>query len=349
MAELIGESAAIVGVRAQVNRLLQQAGRRPLPILLQGETGTGKGLVAHAIHVAGPRAAGPFTDVNCAAIPDTLLESEMSGYERGAFAGAGQGKPGLFQVANRGTIFLEEIGLLPAPLQSKLLKVVEERQVRRLGATRSEAIDVAIVAATSEDLDAAVRAGRFRADLYHRLAVVTIRLPPLRERGADVLSLGRAGGWRPITGLMSSTLYLGWSNGVHGCLLSTGSGGLSSRPWSVMGLFRLFGGLRVCRREGRRRSGEPDEHRETAELRFHGPVLLLVFAAASVFRPPCATRRSAPDDYESWGNPGITRGILGEYSGDRRTAAPAQAEPARHVRVSGADGDRGRGGGAPVD
>ncbi len=141
------------------------------------------------------------------------------------------------------------------------------------------------------------------------------------------------------------TLYLGWSNGVHGCLLSTGSGELSGRPWFAMGLFRLFGGLRVCRREGRRRSGEPDEHRETAELRFHGPVLLLVCAAASAFaRPvlPDVARRATT-------SLGETQGILGEYSGGRRTAAPAQVEPARRVRVSGADGDRGAGRAEVVD
>jgi DNA-binding NtrC family response regulator/predicted ATPase len=191
VADLIGESPAIRAVRAQVVRLLQQAAgaRRLPPIVLLGETGTGKGLVARALHLAGPRAAAPFIDVNCAAIPDTLLEAELFGYERGAFTGAGQGKPGLFQVASRGTIFLDEIGLLPEALQSKLLKVVEERQVRRLGATRNEPIDVSIVAATSEDLEAATRERRFRADLYHRLAVVTLRLPPLRERGGDVLLL----------------------------------------------------------------------------------------------------------------------------------------------------------------
>jgi DNA-binding NtrC family response regulator/predicted ATPase len=191
LAGLIGASAAIVAVRAQIARLLQQAsgGRRLPPILIRGETGTGKGLVARAIHAGGPRATGPFTDVNCAAIPDTLLESEMFGYERGAFTGAGTAKPGLFQAANQGTIFLDEIGLLPEPLQSKLLKVVEERQVRRLGGTRNDPIDVAVVAATSEDLETAIQARRFRADLYHRLAVVTIQLPPLRDRGEDVLLL----------------------------------------------------------------------------------------------------------------------------------------------------------------
>jgi two-component system response regulator AtoC len=191
LTQLLGESAPITAVREQATRLLRTAspGRRPPPILILGETGTGKGLLADALHGAGGRARGPFVDVNCAAIPESLLEAELFGYERGAFTDARQAKPGLFQVASGGTIFLDEVGLLPLALQAKLLKVIEERSVRRLGSTRSEPLDVAIIAATSEDLVAAARDGRFRADLYHRLAVVTLLLPPLRERGRDVLLL----------------------------------------------------------------------------------------------------------------------------------------------------------------
>ncbi|MGH7266558.1 MAG: sigma-54 interaction domain-containing protein, partial [Candidatus Rokuibacteriota bacterium] len=191
LAELIGDSPGVAAVRETIARLLarQSEARRIPPILLLGETGTGKGLVARAIHRAGPRAAGPFIDVNCAAIPDTLLEAEMFGFERGAFTDARQAKAGLFQAAHRGTIFLDEVGLLPEALQGKLLKVIEERAVRRLGSTRSEAVDVSILTATSEDLAAAAAAHRFREDLYHRLAVLTIRLPPLRERGGDILAL----------------------------------------------------------------------------------------------------------------------------------------------------------------
>ncbi len=191
LTQLLGESAPIAAVREQATRLLRTAspGRRLPPILILGETGTGKGLLAYALHGAGGRAGGPFVDVNCAAIPETLLEAELFGYERGAFTDARQAKPGLFQAAGGGTIFLDEIGLLPLALQAKLLKVIEERAVRRLGSTRSEPLDVAIVAATSEDLAAAAREGRFRADLYHRLAVVTLLLPPLRARGRDVLLL----------------------------------------------------------------------------------------------------------------------------------------------------------------
>src|SRR3989454_12331189 len=191
LAELVGESPAMEAVRDQVRRLLtpRETGRRLPSVLLNGETGTGKGLVARTIHRAGPRAGGPFVDVNCAAIPETLLEAELFGFERGAFTDARQAKPGLFQAAHRGTIFLDEIGLLPEALQAKLLKVLEDRTVRRLGSTRVEAVDVWILTATNDDLEAAVLARRFREELYHRLAVLTIRLPPLRERGRDVLLL----------------------------------------------------------------------------------------------------------------------------------------------------------------
>ena len=156
------------------------------PVLINGETGTGKGLIARILHRASARARGPFVDVNCAAIPDTLLEAELFGYERGAFTDARQPKAGLFQTAHRGTLFLDEIGLLAETLQAKLLKVIEERSVRRLGATRSEPFDVWLLCATNEDLAVAIRQRRFREDLYHRLAVFTLRLPPLRERGEDV-------------------------------------------------------------------------------------------------------------------------------------------------------------------
>ena len=191
LTQLLGESAPIAAVREQATRLLRTAtpGRRLPPILILGETGTGKGLLADALHGGGGRAGGPFVDVNCAAIPETLLEAELFGYERGAFTDARQAKPGLFQAAGGGTIFLDEIGLLPLALQAKLLKVIEERSVRRLGSTRSEPLDVAIIAATSEELALAAQERRFRADLYHRLAVVTLLLPPLRVRGRDVLLL----------------------------------------------------------------------------------------------------------------------------------------------------------------
>ena len=191
LAALLGDSPGMTALRESAARLLQHPsdrGRLP-PLLIQGETGVGKGLLARTLHEEGPRAGQPFVDVNCAAIPETLLEAELFGFERGAFTDARQPKAGLFQTANRGTLFLDEVALLPDSLQAKLLKVLEDRSVRRLGATRTEPVDVWIVTASNEDLATAVRARRFREDLYHRLAVVTLRLPPLRERGADVVRL----------------------------------------------------------------------------------------------------------------------------------------------------------------
>jgi predicted ATPase/transcriptional regulator with AAA-type ATPase domain len=191
LSELIGESRAAAAVRQTLQRLLerQAQARRPVPILLLGETGVGKSLAARLLHRAGPRADGPYVDVNCAAIPAPLLEAELFGFERGAFTDAKQAKPGLLEAAHGGILFLDEIGLLPEESQAKLLKALEEGTLRRLGGTRSQAVDVWIIAATSEDLEAASRRRRFRADLYHRLAVLTVRLPALRERAEDILPL----------------------------------------------------------------------------------------------------------------------------------------------------------------
>jgi DNA-binding NtrC family response regulator/tetratricopeptide (TPR) repeat protein len=190
-AELIGKSPGIEALREQIRTLLRRQRKlsRLPPILIHGETGTGKGLLARTLHRASPRAGGPLIDINCAAIPDTLLEAELFGFERGAFTDARQPKVGLFQAASRGTIFLDEVGLLPEGLQAKLLKVIEERAVRRLGSTQSEPVDVWILTATNEDLAAATRERRFREDLYHRLAVLTLWLPPLRERREDIVLL----------------------------------------------------------------------------------------------------------------------------------------------------------------
>ena len=189
---LVGTSPVITTLRAQIRHLVtfDAVGCASVPtVLLQGETGTGKGLVARVMHDSGPRAAGPFLDVNCAAIPDTMLEAELFGFEPGAFTDAKRVKPGLFEAASGGTLFLDEIDTLTLPLQGKLLTAIETKRVRRLGAVAERTIDVKLIVATNAALPERVSAGRFRADLYHRLAVVILALPPLRVRGKDILVL----------------------------------------------------------------------------------------------------------------------------------------------------------------
>ena len=187
--EVLGESSALAALRAQVERLLRLVvARRGPPILIQGETGSGKSLLARQLHEGG-RGGGPFVAVNCAAIPEPLLEAELFGFERGAFTDARQPKAGLFQAAHQGTLFLDEVALLPEALQAKLLTAIEDGTVRRLGSTRSEPVAVWIITASNQDLAEAVRARRFREDLYHRLAVVVLALPPLRALRGDILML----------------------------------------------------------------------------------------------------------------------------------------------------------------
>jgi PAS domain S-box-containing protein len=159
---------------------------RDITVLIQGPTGSGKDLVAKVIHEQSPRSPGPFIKVNCAAIPENLLESEMFGYVRGAFTGAHQDKPGLFKLADRGTIFLDEIGDLPLALQAKLLRVLEDKEFYPLGAKKTVKVDVRIVAATNQDLEGMIRERKFREDLFYRLNVMRLELPPLRERTLDI-------------------------------------------------------------------------------------------------------------------------------------------------------------------
>jgi two-component system nitrogen regulation response regulator GlnG len=184
---LIGRSAAMVEVYKEIGRVA----RTEMTVLLTGESGTGKELVARAIHANSERGRGSFVTVNMAAVPRDLIESELYGHEKGSFTGALERRPGKFELADGGTLFLDEIGDLPVELQAKLLRVLQEREVDRVGGTRPLAVDVRIVAATNADLHRAVEEGRFRRDLYYRLAVVPLRLPPLREREGDVVLLAR--------------------------------------------------------------------------------------------------------------------------------------------------------------
>jgi len=187
---------AIIGESGPLRKVIDQARRvakhRDVTVLIGGETGTGKELLARALHYDSPRAAAPFVEINCAAIPANLLESELFGHEKGAFTGAVAAKPGLMEMAHGGTVFLDEVGALPLELQPKLLRALETREIRRVGGQQSRKIDVRLVAATHLDLASAVKRGEFREDLYFRLNVVPLVLPPLRERGDDVERLAEA-------------------------------------------------------------------------------------------------------------------------------------------------------------
>src|SRR5213078_3213194 len=179
---IVGASTKIQDVLRMISRLKDTR----TPVLIAGESGTGKELVARAIHFRGPFANRPFVAVDCGSLVPTLIESELFGYEKGAFTGAMRSKPGLFQSAHGGTIFLDEIGELPLEMQAKLLRVLQEKEVRPVGSNQKIKVDVRVIAATNRDLETEYRAGRFRKDLYFRLDVVTIRLPALRERRSDI-------------------------------------------------------------------------------------------------------------------------------------------------------------------
>ena len=185
---IVGSSPAM----SRVFELLRKAARSEANILVLGESGTGKELVARAIHANSPRAAQPFVPVDCASLPEHLLESELFGHEKGAFTGAVRSKPGLMEVAHRGTLFLDEIAEMPVGLQVKLLRALQERQIRRVGGTALVDVDVRVVSATNRDLRETTVKGQFREELYYRVNVIAIQLPPLRERAGDVRLLARA-------------------------------------------------------------------------------------------------------------------------------------------------------------
>ncbi len=183
--QIIGNSPALEAVLEQVERVAPTDST----VIIQGETGTGKELIAHAIHNLSSRAGRPFVRLNCAAIPLDLLESELFGHEKGAFTGAIAQKIGRFELADKGTLFLDEIGDIPQALQPKLLRVLQEQEFERLGSTRTHQVDVRLVAATNRDLAEMVNHGQFRSDLYYRLNVFPVQLPPLRERPEDIPAL----------------------------------------------------------------------------------------------------------------------------------------------------------------
>jgi two-component system response regulator PilR (NtrC family) len=199
---LIGESPPLVQVRAMIAKLA----RTQAPVYISGESGSGKELAARLIHENGARRERPFVPVNCGAIPETLVESEFFGYKKGAFTGAAEDRGGFFQAANGGTLFLDEVADLPLAMQVKLLRAIQERRVRKVGATQEEAVDVRIISATHQTLAALVAAGKFRQDLFYRLNVIELAMPPLRECREDIPLLAQAilarlapaGGPRPI-------------------------------------------------------------------------------------------------------------------------------------------------------
>jgi two-component system response regulator PilR (NtrC family) len=210
---MAGQSVAM----QQVRSLVEKVARSMAPVLVSGESGTGKELVARAIHEVSARGAMPFVPVNCSAIPEQLLEAEFFGYRKGAFTGANDDREGFFQAANGGTLFLDEIGDLPLSMQSKLLRAIQERSVRPVGAVVEQPVDVRLLSATHKDLGAEVQAGQFRQDLYYRLNVIQIRVPPLRERLEDLMGISErvlerlardAGVWPPPRLTRDALAYL---------------------------------------------------------------------------------------------------------------------------------------------
>jgi len=211
---MIGSSAAM----QDVFRLIERAGPTNKPILIQGESGTGKELVARALHSASRLADKPLVVINCAALPDTLLESELFGHEKGAFTGAATAKPGLFEVADGGSLFIDEIGELSGLLQPKLLRVLEDGSMRRVGSLKERRVRVRLIAASNRDLQEEVRAKRFREDLYYRIDVMTLQLPPLRKRKDDIPALVEhfcGLGWTVSPDAMEALVRYQWPGNVR--------------------------------------------------------------------------------------------------------------------------------------
>ncbi|MDP2957757.1 MAG: sigma 54-interacting transcriptional regulator [Longimicrobiales bacterium] len=253
---------------AEVVAVARQVASADSSLLILGETGVGKERLARSLHYESARASGPFVPVNCGAIPEGLLESELFGHEQGAFTGAVRARRGHFEVAHRGTLFLDEIGELPLHLQVKLLRVLEDRQVQRLGSERPERVDVRIIAATNRDIDAEVAARRFRADLFYRLAVVTLSIPPLRDRPEDIpdlvdryLAHFRRSLGKPVEGMEPAALEAlirhGWPGNVRELInVLERAVLLAQGPFIALGdLPRSIGGASSLEQHGARSNG----------------------------------------------------------------------------------------------
>jgi DNA-binding NtrC family response regulator len=287
-AAIVGESPPLKTVLARAARLLPHP---DATALIVGETGTGKELLARAIHEGGPRRRGPFVAVNSSALPEHLVESELFGHEKGAFTDAYAPKPGLFEVAEGGTLFLDEIGTLPVDLQAKLLRVLEDKLIRRVGGTKWRRANVRILAATNKRLEEAIRAGGFRQDLYYRLSVVTLTLPPLRERGDDVILIA--------TDLLTRTAQ---DYGLPVPVLDARArGAISAQPWlgNVRELKNAVERALLLSPPGKLDLTELIQQGETATapaagaLPFPGRLETIVVAAARATLELCEGNRSA--------------------------------------------------------
>lgn len=283
--EAAGQAAGGVALRDPAMRALYEqamrAARAPISVLLLGETGVGKEVLARAIHAQSPRARGPFMGINCAALAESLLESELFGSEKGAFTGAVAARPGLFEAASGGTVFLDEVGDLPLAMQGKLLRVLEERVVTRLGSTRARPIDVRFVAATNRDVEGESQTGRFRSDLYFRLAGISLAIPPLRERPAEV-------------DLLVETFVAAACRGLDRALLA-----VSPEALALLRRYRWPGNVRELRNVIERAAvlcaGDTilSEHLSPSVLAAAAPTAI---PAASVHLPLEPETRPSPDD-----------------------------------------------------